>query len=139
MNYCCSFDHVLSYEEFCEWTQYIHELKTNYVHFYYPENEDLRIYMKSTYQKYAERQNLLCEFNECVLTVRRPHRVTLDLYYKDKFDAFTGRNRMGCYEGWYDCYYAITQTVSKERINEMSDDALEVLIDCVCAVQEALY
>ena len=42
-------------------------------------------------------------------------------------------------EDWYDCYYAITQTVHSEVINNMSDEALDALVDCVCAVQEALY
>ena len=46
---------------------------------------------------------------------------------------------MGCSEDLYDCYYAITQTVNSEVINRMSDEALDALVDCVCAVQDALY
>lgn len=139
MNYCCSFDHILSYDEFHEWTKYIHDHRTNYIHFYYPKDESNKIAMKIAYQAYADREGLCYEFNESVMTIRRAHRETIDLYYQDKFNPPAGRNRMGCSEAWYDCYYAITQTLHPHVVDNMSDEALDALIECVCAVQEALY
>ena len=140
MNYSYTFNHMLSYEEFVEHLQPLIDNKTNYVHFWYPKEEDMKLSMKMCYQTYGERLGeFIIEFHESVITVRYPHRVVLDRYYNQKFQPSGLRNRMGCSEDWYDCYYAITQTVSSEVINRMSDEALDALVDCVCAVQEALY
>ena len=140
MTYSYTFTHMLSYEEFVEHLQPLFDNKTNYVHFWYPKEEDWKLSMKMWYQTYAERLGgFIIEFNESVLTVAYPHRVVLDRYYNQKFQSSEQRNRMGCSEDWYDCYYAITQTVHPEVINRMSDEALDALVDCVCAVQEALY
>ena len=92
------------------------------------------------YQTYVERLGeFIIEFNESIITVRYPHRVVLDRYYNQKFQYSELRNRKGCSEDWYDCYYAITQTVHPQVIKNMSHEALDAVIDCVCAVQEALY
>jgi hypothetical protein len=140
MNYSYTFNHMLSYEEFVEHLQPLFDNKTNWVHFWYPKEEDMKLSMKMCYQTYVERLGgFIIEFNESVLTVAYPHRVVLDRYYNQKFQPSGQRNRMGCSEDWYDCYYAITQTVHSEVINRMSDEALDALVDCVCAVQEALY
>lgn len=140
MNYSYTFNHMLSYEEFVEHLQPLFDNKTNWIHFWYPKEEDWKLSMKMCYQTYAERLGgFIIEFKESVLTVAYPHRVVLDRYYNQKFKSSGQRNRMGCSEDWYDCYYAITQTVHPEVINRMSDEALDALIDCVCAVQEALY
>ena len=140
MNYSYTFNHILSYEEFVEHLQPLIENKTNWIQFWYPKEEDMKLSMKMCYQTYAERLgSFIIEFNESVLTVRYSHRVVLDRYYNQKFQPSGQRNRMGCSEDWYDCYYAITQTVHSEVINNMSDDVLDALVDCVCAVQEALY
>lgn len=140
MNYSYSFDHILTYEEFQEHIQPILDQKTTYVHFWYPKEEDMKLSMKMCYQTYVERLGgLKIEFLGNTIFVRLPHRVVLDRYYNQKFQSSGQRNRMGCSEDWYDCYYAITQTVHSEVINNMSDEALDALVECVCAVQEALY
>ena len=140
MNYSYTFNHMLSYEEFKEAIQPLLDNKTHWVHFWYPKEEDMKLSMKMCYQSYAERLGgFVVEFNESVLTVRYPHRIVLYHYYDQKFQSSGQRNIMGYSEDWYDCYYAITQTVHSEVINRMSDEAIDALVDCVCAVQEALY
>lgn len=140
MHYCYSFDHILSYEEFVKHIQPILDNKTNYVQLWYPKEDDMKLSMKMCYQTYVERLGgLEVEFLDNIMLVRLPHRVVIDRYYNQKFHPSGLRNRMGCSEDWYDCYYAITQTVHSEVINNMSDEALDALVDCVCAVQEALY
>lgn len=140
MNYSYTFDHIYCYDKFKEALQPLFDNKTHWVHFYYPKEEDKKLSFKMIYAEYVNRiGGLVIEFNDSVLTVRLPHRVVLDRYYNQKFQSSGLRNRMGCSEDWYDCYYAITQTVHSEVINKMSDEALDALVDCVCAVQEALY
>ena len=138
MVYSYTFDHMLSYEEFKEHIKPILEEKTTYVHFWYPK--DAKEYMSMTYAGYIDAiGGLEVEFLDNFMFVRLPHRVVIDRYYNNKYQSSGQRNRMGCSEDWYDCYYAITQTVHSEVINRMSDEALDALVDCVCAVQEALY
>lgn len=140
MNYSYTFDHILSYEEFKEAIQPLIDNKTNWVQFWYPKDEDMKLSMKMCYQTYVERLGgLNIDFDNYATIVSLPHRVVLDRYYNQKFQSSGQRNRMGCSEDWYDCYYAITQRVHPEVINRMSDEALDALVDCVCAVQEALY
>ena len=140
MHYCYSFDHILSYEEFVKHIQPILDQKTTYVHFWYPKEEDMMLSMKMCYQTYIERLGgLEVEFLDNIMLIRLPHRVVLDHYYNQKFQSSGQHNRMSCSEDWYDCYYAITQTVHSEVINNMSDEALDALVYCVSKVQEALY
>ena len=138
MVYSYTFDHMLSYEEFKEHIKPILEEKTTYVHFWYPKSAKESMIM--TYAGYVDAiGGLEVEFLDNTMFVRLPHRVVIDRYYNNKFQSSGQHNRMGCSEAWYDCYYVITQTVDSEVINRMSDEALDALVDCVCAVQEALY
>jgi hypothetical protein len=92
------------------------------------------------YHAYVDRiGGLRIEFFDHVISVRIPHRVAIERYYQNKFNPPTGRNRMGCSESWYDPYYAITQTLHPTVIDDMSNKTLDALVECVTAVQEALY
>lgn len=48
-------------------------------------------------------------------------------------------NRMGCFESWYDPYYAIKQTFTKEEIEAMDEDRINDLLRLACNIQEGLY
>ena len=140
MNYSYTFDHILSYEEFCEGLQPLLDGDTTYVNFWYPKEDDYKMSMKMCYQSYVERiGGFICEFQNNVLTVRRSHREVIDYYYSNKFQSSGARNRMGCSEDWYDCYYAITQTLHPTEVDNLNDEQLDSLVKVVCAVQEALY
>ena len=41
----------------------------------------------------------------------------------------TMRNRMGCSENWYNPYYAIKETFSKKKIENMSEEEVENLVE----------
>ena len=138
MVYSYTFDHMLSYEEFKEHIKPILEEKTTYVHFWYPK--DAKEYMIMTYGGYIDSiGGLEVEFLDTLMLVRLPHRVAIDRYYNNKYQSSRQRNRMGCSEDWYDCYYAITQTLHPHVVDNMTDEALDALVECVCKVQEALY
>ena len=139
MNYCCAVDHLLTYQEFKEWTNNIHEWKTNFVTFWYPKDETLKLKMMEEYKLYCFREALEFEYTDLTMIVRRPPRATLEHYYNNKHQSCGTRNRMGCSEDWYDPYYAITQTLHWNEVDDMSDEQLASLIKVVCAVQEALY
>lgn len=140
MNYSYTFNHILTYEEFKEHLQPIFDQKTTYVQFWYPKEDDVKLSMKMCYQVYVDRLGgLNIEFDERVITVRLPHRVAIEKYYQNKLNPPTGQNRMGCSESWYDCYYAITQTLHPNVVDNMTDESLDALVECICAVQEALY
>lgn len=139
MNYVCDFDHILTYQEFEKWMQYIHDYKTNHVTFFYPKDESIKLKMQEQYKLFAWRQGLEFEYCEHHMIVRRAHRTTIDYYYKQKFTASAARNRMGCSESWYDPYFAITQTLHPTEVDSLDDDQLDSLVKVVSAVQEALY
>lgn len=50
-----------------------------------------------------------------------------------------GRNRMGCSENWYNPYYAIMMTFSKEEIIAMPDDVVEKLVKLASNISDGLY
>ena len=133
------FDNILTYQEFKEWTTYIHEWKSNFVNFWYPEDEALKLKMMEEYKLHCFREGLEVEYQENVITVRRSHRTTLEHYYNNAYQSSGARNRMGCSEDWYDPYYAITKTLHWNEVDNMNDEQLESLVKVVCAVQEALY
>ena len=139
MNYCCSFDHILTYQEFKEWTNNIHEWKTNFVNFWYPKDDALKIKMMEEYKLYCYREALELEYTDRTMIVRRPHRATLEHYYTNAYQSSGARNRMGCSEDWYDCYYAISSTLHWNEVDNLTDEQLDSLVKVVCAVQEALY
>lgn len=51
----------------------------------------------------------------------------------------TARNLMGCDENWYNPYYAIKETFTKEDIENMSDKEIENLIKISENIQSYLY
>jgi hypothetical protein len=66
-------------------------------------------------------------------------RDVLNMYYGDKVAVNNIRNVMGCNESWYDPYFAITHTFSRDYINLITDQQLNDLIALAENIQEALY
>lgn len=52
---------------------------------------------------------------------------------------FSGTNRMGCSENWYNSYYAIAQVFTDNELASMSKREIDNLIKLAEAIQEALY
>ena len=61
------------------------------------------------------------------------------LEYMDRPVVVDARNRMGCDENWYNSYYAISQTFSRDEIEAMSDAEVSHLIKLGDTISEALY
>lgn len=51
----------------------------------------------------------------------------------------TARNSMGCSENWYDPYFSIRHTFSKDEIEKMSDKEISDLIRLANNIEEGLY
>lgn len=49
------------------------------------------------------------------------------------------RNRMGCLESWYDAFYAMKETFTKEEVEAMSDNEINNLLRLASNIQEGLY
>lgn len=49
------------------------------------------------------------------------------------------RNLMGCSENWYNPYYAMKETFTKEEIVSMTDKEINNLIKLAENIMEALY
>ena len=49
------------------------------------------------------------------------------------------RNSMGCFENWYNPYYAIKQTFSLNEIQNMTDKEVERLVRLADEIGMALY
>lgn len=60
-------------------------------------------------------------------------------YFEEIQEPNTAINRMGCSESWYDPFYAIKQTFTKEEIREMDKDEINDLFRLAVAIQDALY
>ena len=61
------------------------------------------------------------------------------LEYIDKPVLTDARNSVGCSENWYDSYYAMKETFTKEEIVNMSDSEINYLIKMAENIMEALY
>ena len=61
------------------------------------------------------------------------------LEYMDNPVETKARNSMGCSENWYNPYYAIKETFSKEKIENMSDSEIENLVELANEIGLALY
>ena len=48
-------------------------------------------------------------------------------------------NSMGCSENWYNPYYAMKETFTREELNDMSETELNNLIRLAEAISEGLY
>ena len=51
----------------------------------------------------------------------------------------TARNRMGCSENWYDPYYAMKETFTREQIENMSESEIQNLLKLAQNISEGLY
>lgn len=51
----------------------------------------------------------------------------------------TTKNIMGCNENWYNSYYSISHTFTKEELEAMSDIEIENLVKLADSIAEALY
>ena len=60
-------------------------------------------------------------------------------YFEDVQEPSTARNRMGCSENWYDPFYAIEETFTKDEIEAMSDNEINNLFRLAGNIQEGLY
>ena len=56
-----------------------------------------------------------------------------------KIKETSARNSMGCLEDWYDFYYAMSKTFTKEQIENMSERECTLLYKLATNIQEALY
>ena len=61
------------------------------------------------------------------------------LEYMDNPVETKARNSMGCSENWYNPYYAIKETFSREKIENMSDEEIENLVKLADEIGLALY
>ena len=57
----------------------------------------------------------------------------------DKPVVTTTKNIMGCNENWYNSYYSISHTFTKEELEAMSDIEIENLVKLADSIAEALY
>ena len=133
------FKNILTYDEFCNTVEGVISREHTFVSFHYSDDIVVTEAMINIYKVFAERLDLCCDCYDKHLVIRRSDRDNLKYYYEQKFLPSNQRNRMGCSESWYDCYYAITQTLTEEEVKHLDDDTIELLVRCVSAVQEALY
>lgn len=49
------------------------------------------------------------------------------------------RNRMGCDENWYNSYYSISHTFTKEELEAMSESEIDNLVKLADSISESLY
>lgn len=61
------------------------------------------------------------------------------LEYMDNPVLTKARNSMGWDENWYNPYYAIKETFSREKIENMSDTEIENLVELANEIGLALY
>ena len=61
------------------------------------------------------------------------------LGYIDKPVETTSRNSMGCSENWYNSYYAMKETFTREEIENMTDSEIENLVKLADNIAEGLY
>lgn len=60
-------------------------------------------------------------------------------YFEKENKKLVTKNKMNCSENWYNPFYAIYKTFTKEEIESMSDNDINNLFRLVTNVQEALY
>lgn len=61
------------------------------------------------------------------------------LAYMDNPVETKARNLMGCSENWYNPYYAIKETFSREKIEKMTNEEIENLVTLADEIALALY
>lgn len=58
---------------------------------------------------------------------------------KNEVETTKARNIMGCSENWYNSYYAIQQTFTREEIEAMSEAEVNNLVKLAKTIAEGLY
>ena len=61
------------------------------------------------------------------------------LEYIKKPKIIYEQNRMGCSENWYNSYFAMMATFTKEEIQSMSNKEIENLLKLADNIAEGLY
>lgn len=61
------------------------------------------------------------------------------LKYLDAPVETSARNRMGCSENWYDPYYAMKETFSREQIESMTEAEIKNLLALAQNISDGLY
>ena len=51
----------------------------------------------------------------------------------------SARNSMGCSENWYNFFYAMSKTFTKEQIENMSERECNLLYKLATNIQDGLY
>ena len=135
-----NFTHILTFNEFRNAVEPIISEQNNLVIFRLPWDETLADAVIACYSSFVEHiGGLLWKKDDEYFVVYEPYRKTINRYYANKFESSGKKNRMGCSEDWYDCFYAITQALDSTVIDKMSDETIEALIEVISAVQLALY
>ncbi len=57
----------------------------------------------------------------------------------DNMKITTAINSMGCSENWYDFFYAMNQTFTKEEIENMTERECTLLEKLAIKIQDGLY
>ena len=57
----------------------------------------------------------------------------------DNMKTTTARNSMGCSENWYDFFYAMSQTFTREEIENMNERECTLLEKLAINIQNGLY
>ena len=57
----------------------------------------------------------------------------------ENLKILTARNSMGCSENWYNFFYAMRETFTKEEIENMTDKECTLLERLAENIQEGLY
>lgn len=58
---------------------------------------------------------------------------------KEEIKGTFARNSMGCSENWYNAYWAIQNTFTREEIKKMSDVEVDNLVRLAESIGEGLY
>lgn len=61
------------------------------------------------------------------------------LKYLEAPKETSARNSMGCSENWYDPYYAMKETFSKEQIENMTETEIHNLLTLAQNISDGLY
>ena len=57
----------------------------------------------------------------------------------DNLKTTTARNSMGCSENWYNAYYAISRTFTREEIEGMTEREIDYLLRLGDALADAFF
>ena len=93
-----------------------------------------------------EREHFLRKAKEAIVAYWYHNNVEDDFDVKEHLLAYYhtepqkyGKNSMGCSEGWYDAYYAISHTFTEHEVKELADWEIKNLVRLAEAISDALY